>query len=124
AQSTRSWAEKRRGLPSRERVYGNWLRDTGRKGYVTGGGLRLIGEINMERRGQWWRGILLAVALALASGPVALACGIYIPREGDGVIVQERALIRFVDGVEEIVMELAVSGETTAAAWILPVPNP
>lgn len=67
---------------------------------------------------------LLTFTAILFCTATALACGIYIPREGDGVISQERALIRHVDGVETIVLELAVSGETSEAVWILPVPNP
>lgn len=71
-----------------------------------------------------FRALLIALALTLASAGVAYACGIYIPREGSGVIGQERALIRHLDGVETIVLELSVTGETSEAAWILPVPNP
>lgn len=70
------------------------------------------------------RSTLIAILLLFGSAAVALACGIYLPREGDGVIGQERALIRHVDGVETIVLELSVTDETTEAAWILPVPNP
>lgn len=67
---------------------------------------------------------ITAFLLVIASAATAIACGIYIPREGDGVIAQERALIRHVDGVETIVLELAVTGEASSAVWILPVPNP
>lgn len=65
-----------------------------------------------------------AATLLALSTITALACGIYLPKEGDGVIAQERALIRHMDGVETIVLELAVTGEASEAAWILPVPNP
>lgn len=70
------------------------------------------------------RSTLIALLLSVATTAAALACGIYLPREGDGVIGQERALIRHVEGVETIVLELSVTGETSEAAWILPVPNP
>jgi len=65
---------------------------------------------------------LLAVFIMLPS--VALACGVYLPREGDGYIAQERALITWDGQQEEIVMELAVTGEASEAAWIIPVPAP
>lgn len=64
---------------------------------------------------------LLIIALDIAP---ALACGIYLPREGEGNIVQERALVRWLDGAEDIVMEMSVTGDTPEAAWILPVPAP
>lgn len=67
---------------------------------------------------------VLALTFVLLATATALACGIYLPKEGDGIIAQERALIRHVDGVETILLELAVTGEASEAAWILPVPNP
>jgi len=63
--------------------------------------------------------LLFTVGVATAS-----ACGIYIPKEGDGGVVQERALVRWLDGVEDVVLEMSVSGETQEAAWIFPVPAP
>lgn len=64
----------------------------------------------------------LALLLAVAVPAKACGCGVYIPREGEGDVVQERALIRW-DGVtEDIVMALSVQGNATEAAWILPVP--
>jgi len=70
------------------------------------------------------RSVFISLLLLLATTAVAIACGIYIPREGNGVIGQERALIRHVDGIETIVLELSVTDATSDAAWILPVPNP
>ena len=74
---------------------------------------------------------LLAAVLAVSAVAPLLACGIYIPREGDGGIVMERALLRWQDddpaapgGVQDIVMELTVDGGASEAAWILPVPTP
>lgn len=61
--------------------------------------------------------------LVMAAGPVeACGCGAYIPREGDGNVVEERALIRWDGQTEDIVMALSVQGSSTEAAWILPVP--
>ncbi len=65
-----------------------------------------------------WVGLLL-----LAASPVAACgCGIYIPREGNANVVQERALIRWDGQTEDIVMALSVQGSSEEAAWILPVP--
>jgi hypothetical protein len=65
----------------------------------------------------------LMVLLLFAAGPVeACGCGVYIPREGEGNVVQERALIRWDGQTEDIVMALSVQGSSTEAAWILPVP--
>ena len=68
--------------------------------------------------------LFISTFLILSTISNTLACGIYLPREGDANIIQERALIRWVGGKEEIVLEMSVQGEATEAAWILPVPSP
>jgi hypothetical protein len=62
--------------------------------------------------------LLLAATRADACG-----CGVYIPREGEGSVVQERALIRWDGHTEDIVMALGVQGDAAEAAWIMPVPG-
>jgi hypothetical protein len=73
-----------------------------------------------------WRLISMSVWLVLllfAAAPAeACGCGVYIPREGEGVVVQERAFIRWDGQTEDIVMALSVQGGSSEAAWILPVP--
>src|SRR5688572_18062908 len=67
----------------------------------------------------------LVAALALFAAPVAACgCGIYIPQEGDVRVGQERALILWEAGQEDIVLELGVEGSSAEAAWIFPVPSP
>jgi hypothetical protein len=66
-----------------------------------------------------WLGLLLFAAVPAE----ACGCGVYIPREGEGNVVQERALIRWDGTTEDIVMALGVQGSATEAAWILPVPS-
>ncbi|HMN28471.1 MAG TPA: DUF2330 domain-containing protein, partial [Caldilineaceae bacterium] len=68
--------------------------------------------------------VSLLVILADRSWPLyACGCGVYIPRENDGGnVLQERALLRWDGQSQEIVMELDVAGESSEAAWILPVP--
>jgi len=69
--------------------------------------------------------LALGVALALFAAPVAACgCGIYIPQEGDARVGQERALIHWEGGQEDIVLELGVVGSSAEAAWIFPVPAP
>ncbi|MDQ3249042.1 MAG: DUF2330 domain-containing protein, partial [Chloroflexota bacterium] len=71
------------------------------------------------------RTIIFAIVLLFTAGvATAYACGIYIPREGEGSVVQERALIRWLDGTQDIVLEMSVTGAAKEAAWILPVPAP
>lgn len=62
------------------------------------------------------------VVLLFAAPAEACGCGAYIPREGEGMVVQERALVRWDGQTEDIVMALGVQGNTTEAAWIMPVP--
>ena len=66
----------------------------------------------------------LLVLLLFTARPVeACGCGVYIPREGESNVVQERALIRWDGETEDIVMALSVQGSSEEAAWILPVPS-
>ncbi len=65
---------------------------------------------------------LLSLALG-ASTAYACGCGIYIPRQGDGIVSQERALVRWDGAREEIVMSLGVLGKSQEAAIILPIPS-
>lgn len=67
-------------------------------------------------------GLLLMVLLAAAPAE-ACGCGVYIPREGEGSVVQERALVRWDGQTEDIVMALGVQGNSAEAAWIMPVPS-
>lgn len=57
-----------------------------------------------------------------ASTAYACGCGIYIPREGDAQVAQERALVRWDGAREDIVMSLGVLGQSPEAAIILPIP--
>lgn len=69
--------------------------------------------------------LVLGMALALTwSTADACGCGVYIPREGDANVSQERALIRWDGQTEDIVMALGVLGQSKEAAVILPVPSP
>jgi hypothetical protein len=68
--------------------------------------------------------VSVIVILADRAWPLyACGCGVFIPRENDGGdVLQERALVRWDGQREEIIMELDVAGQTSEAAWILPVP--
>jgi hypothetical protein len=66
--------------------------------------------------------ILVALAFS-ASTAYACGCGIYIPRDGDAQVAQERALLRWNGQREEIVMSLGVLGGSKQAAIIMPVPS-
>lgn len=70
--------------------------------------------------------ILLITLLALlafgTSTAYACGCGIYIPREGDANVSQERALVRWDGQREDIVLSLGVLGGSKQAAIIMPVP--
>lgn len=66
---------------------------------------------------------LLIMMLFAAVPAEACGCGVYIPREGEGSVVQERALVRWDGQTEDIVMALGVQGNSTEAAWIMPVPS-
>lgn len=80
----------------------------------------------MPVRQKRWRFILMSsllLVVLLAAAPAeACGCGVYIPREGEGNVVQERALVRWDGQTEDIVMALSVQGHSSEAAWIMPVP--
>ena len=79
----------------------------------------------MNRTYGWlWHLMLLGSMLGvlIVTPAAACGCGAYIPREGEAHVAQERALIRWDGGREDIVMALGVEGESSEAAWILPVP--
>lgn len=66
---------------------------------------------------------ILLITLLIVTPPAnACGCGVYIPREGAGGVIQERALVRWDGQTEEIVMALGVQGQSSEAAWIMPVP--
>lgn len=65
---------------------------------------------------------LIALAFS-ASTAYACGCGIYVPREGDANVAQERALVRWDGQREDIVMSLGVLGQSKQAAIILPIPG-
>src|SRR5687767_1650758 len=68
--------------------------------------------------------VLISFALEAVAKPLhACGCGVYIPRESDGGVQQERALVRWDGHIEDIIMELDVTGAASEAAWILPVPG-
>lgn len=71
--------------------------------------------------------ILIAASFLLlaftASTAYACGCGIYIPREGDAGVAQERALVRWDGQREDIAMSLGVLGQSTEAAIIMPIPS-
>lgn len=71
-------------------------------------------------------GIAIGVVLVAFSASTAYACGcgIYIPREGEANVGQERALVRWDGQREDIVMSLGVLGASKEAAIIMPVPAP
>lgn len=82
--------------------------------------------MSTRRFTDYWRFLvpLLGVVLALSwSTASACGCGVYIPRNGDARVSQERALIRWDGKVEDIVMALGVLGQSKEAAVILPVPS-
>lgn len=64
----------------------------------------------------------LVVALSWSTAS-ACGCGVYIPRDGDARVSQERAVIRWDGKNEDIVMALGVLGKSKEAAVILPVPS-
>lgn len=71
--------------------------------------------------------LLVAFLSLLAFGTsttYACGCGIYIPRDGDANVSQERALVRWDGQREDIVLSLGVLGGSKQAAIILPVPAP
>ncbi|GIL15130.1 MAG: hypothetical protein BroJett039_03030 [Chloroflexota bacterium] len=65
----------------------------------------------------------LLLLLGFAEPVMACGCGIYIPREGDANVGQERALVRWDGAREDIVMSLGVLGQSQEAAIILPIPS-
>ncbi len=79
----------------------------------------------MQRRARQWCWLIGMVGLlAITALPAtACGCGAYLPREGDAHVAQERALIRWENGTEDIVMALSIEGQSQEAAWILPVPS-
>lgn len=64
----------------------------------------------------------LMVLAFSASTAYACGCGIYVPRQGDASVAQERALVRWDGQRQDIVMSLGVLGKSQEAAIILPVP--
>lgn len=80
--------------------------------------------MRMFLRTRWhilFAALLLALALS-ASTAYACGCGIYIPRDGDAAVTQERALVTWDGQREEIVMSLGILGSSKEAAVILPIP--
>lgn len=75
---------------------------------------------------KFWR-MVAAVALALVGMGVspawACACGGYLPDAGSRArAAGENALVRFDGSREEIVLSMAIEGQSKKAAWIMPVP--
>lgn len=65
----------------------------------------------------------LLLLLGFAEPVMACGCGIYIPREGEANVGQERALVRWDGAREDIVLSLGVLGQSQEAAIILPIPS-
>lgn len=65
----------------------------------------------------------LVVFAFTASTAYACGCGIYVPREGDGNVLQERALVRWDGTREDIAMSLGVLGKAKEAAIVVPIPS-
>lgn len=64
----------------------------------------------------------LSAALG-ASTAHACGCGIYVPRDGDANVAQERAVVRWDGQREDIIMSLGILGGSKEAAIILPIPS-
>ncbi|MET7298702.1 DUF2330 domain-containing protein [Embleya sp. NPDC005575] len=85
----------------------------------------------MGVRGAWWDRVLrllLAVVsiqvLMVAQPAWACGCGAAVPAGGRTLTVgQETSVVRWDGRVEEIDMQLTVSGDAEQAAWIMPVPS-
>jgi hypothetical protein len=67
--------------------------------------------------------VILCLAAFSATTAYACGCGIYIPRDGDAQVTQERSLLHWDGQRETIVMSLGVLGGSRQAAIILPVPS-
>ncbi|MFI6582030.1 DUF2330 domain-containing protein [Embleya sp. NPDC050493] len=85
----------------------------------------------MGVRGAWWDRVLrlvLAVVsiqvLMVAQPAWACGCGAAVPAGGRTLTVgRETSVVRWDGRVEEIDMQLTVSGDAESAAWIMPVPS-
>src|SRR5581483_11425255 len=83
-------------------------------------------ELVLNPRQHFWKIVFVLGLLALAftaSTAYACGCGIYIPREGEAAVSQERSLVRWDGTREDIVMSLGVLGGSKQAAIILPIPS-
>jgi hypothetical protein len=75
-----------------------------------------------------WRlvvGVVVFAFLGAGISPAwACACGGYLPNaESQARVFGENALVRYDAGQEEIVLSMTVRGQSTKAAWIMPVPS-
>lgn len=80
-------------------------------------------QYRLWRIGKIWLALILAGFVFGASTAYACGCGIYIPRDGDAQVSQERSLLRWDGQRQEIAMSLGVLGGSKQAAIILPVPS-
>jgi hypothetical protein len=64
----------------------------------------------------------LLVYLLAAAPAGACGCGGFVPKSGDASIPAEKALVRYRDGQEDILITVQLQTAATEAAWILPVP--
>jgi hypothetical protein len=77
----------------------------------------------------WVGAVLLATGLGVVAPAWACGCGGYMPdalsanATERARVAGEKALVRFDGGREEIVLSMAVRGESRKAAWIMPVPS-
>jgi hypothetical protein len=70
-----------------------------------------------------WLAAFLSLLAFSASTAYACGCGIYIPREGEANVSQERALVRWDGQRQDIALSLGVLGASKEAAIILPIPS-
>ncbi len=63
------------------------------------------------------------VGFSVASPAWACGCGAYVPDSPGAAVADERALIAWDGATEDIVMSMSVSGSSSSAAWVMPVPS-
>jgi hypothetical protein len=60
---------------------------------------------------------------SVATPAWACGCGAYIPDQAGATVTDERALIAWDGGTEDILMSFNVNGSSNKAAWVMPVPS-
>ncbi len=67
--------------------------------------------------------LLTGAVTSLAAPAGACGCGAYIPDQAGATVVDERALIAWDGGTEDVLMSFGLSGSSERAAWVMPVPS-